>query len=302
MQQAKDILRVILLGTGIPNPDINPFGTATIIEAGSQRVLLDCGRGTVIRMAQLGIPLGAVDKVFLSHFHSDHYAGLFDLLMTGTIPQPYANRKCPLDVFGPPGVEDIEEGGNIIARPDRKIRTDDNEIDPDHMRIIAHEYAEGSVYDEGGLSIIAIEVDHGEFIKPAYAFRVEYAGHVFVHSHDTRYNENLIAQAQNADVFVHEVAAAREETMAQYPGIRVALDHHATPEEVGRVFAQTRPKLAMLTHLVLLPPDPMPINAVTAGVASEYDGMVLVAEDLMTIEIGANITVIPFGHGRSGSR
>ena len=46
----------------------------------------------------------------------------------------------------------------------------------------------------------------------------------------------------------------------------------------------------------------MPINAVTAGVASEYDGMVLVAEDLMTIEIGANITVIPFGHGRSGSR
>ena len=103
-------------------------------------------------------------------------------------------------------------------------------------------------------------------------------------------------------MFVHEVAAAREKTMAQYPGIRVALDHHATPEEVGRVFAQTRPKLAMLTHLVLLPPDPMPINAVTAGVASEYDGMVLVAEDLMTIEIGANITVIPFGHGRSGSR
>ena len=93
MQQAKDILRVILLGTGIPNPDINAFGTATIIEAGSQLVLLDCGRGTVIRMAQLGIPLGAVDKVFLSHFHSDHYAGLFDLLMTGTIPQPYAKAE-----------------------------------------------------------------------------------------------------------------------------------------------------------------------------------------------------------------
>ncbi|MBU74757.1 MAG: hypothetical protein CMM73_03500 [Rhodospirillaceae bacterium] len=82
----------------------------------------------------------------------------------------------------------------------------------------------------------------------------------------------------------------------------MVLDHHATPDEVGRVFAQTRPKLAMLTHLVLLPPDPMPINAVTGSVASEYDGMVLVAEDLMTIEIGLNITVIPFGHGRSGSR
>ena len=113
----------------------------------------------------------------------------------------------PLGCVWPAGGQRYRGGGNIIARPDRKIRTDDNEINPDHMRIIAHEYGEGLVYDQGGLRIIAIEVDHGEFIKPAYAFRVEYADHVFVHSHDTRYNENLIAQAQGADVFVHEVAA-----------------------------------------------------------------------------------------------
>ena len=302
MQADRDILRITLLGTGIPNPHADAFGTATMIEAGDQRVLIDCGRGAVIRMAQAGLPLGFTDTVILSHYHSDHYAGLFDLVMTGTIRQPFSNRGGPLHLYGPPGVEDIAAGAWQATKPDRDIRVADGEIDPEHMRIIPHLYEEGVVYDKGGLKIIAIEVDHGEFIRPAYAFRVEYGGRVFVHSHDTRYNENLIAQAQGADVFVHEIAAARPETLANYPAIQTAIDHHATPTDVGRVFAQTQPKLAMLTHLVMLPPDPLPIGALLEELAEEYDGTVLVAEDLMVIELGKNISVTPFHHGGSGPR
>lgn len=298
---AQHTLKVTLLGTGIPNPDVNAFGTSTLIEAGDQRVMIDCGRGTVIRMAQSGVPLGVVDTLILSHYHSDHYAGIFDLLMTGTIQQPFSNRGGPLHVYGPPGVEQIAEGAWLATQPDRDIRVADSEIDPEHMRIIPHVYEQqGVVYDRGGLKIIAIEVDHGEFIRPAYAFRVEYSGHVFVHSHDTRYNENLIAQAQGADVFIHEVAAARAETLANYPRVKIAIDHHASPREVGRVFAQTQPRLAMLTHLVLLPPEPLPIGVVMAELAEEFNGTVLVAEDLMTIEIGRNISVIPYHHGGRG--
>lgn len=301
MTTDRDTLKITLLGTGIPNPDVNAFGTATMIEAGEERVLIDCGRGTVVRMAQAGFPVGHIDTLILSHYHSDHYAGLLDLVMTGTIRQPFSNRGGPLHLYGPPGAEDIAEGLWQATKPDRDIRVADGEIDPEHMRIIPHVYeAEGTVYDRGGLKIIAILVDHGEFIRPAYAFRVEYAGHVFVHSHDTRYNENLIAQAQGADVFVHEVAAATGETMANFPGVKTAIDHHATPGDVGRVFAQTQPRLAMLTHLVLLPPDPMPIGAVMAELAEEYDQTVVVAEDLMRIEIRRNISVIPHRHGCAG--
>jgi len=298
---APDALTVTLLGTGIPNPDINAFGTATLIEAGDQRVLIDCGRGTVIRLSQMGFPLGHIDTLVLSHYHSDHYSGVFDLLMTGTIQQPFSNRGGPLNVIGPPGVELIAEGAWLATQPDRDIRVADSEIDPEHMRIVPTVYTEeGVVFNHGGLKIIAIEVDHGEFIRPAYAFRVEYRDYVFVHSHDTRYNENLIAQAQGADVFIHEVAAAKASTLADYPRVKVAIDHHASPTEVGRVFAQTKPRLAMLTHIVLLPPDPMPISAVTAAIAQEYDGTVLVAEDMMTIVIGRNVTIIPFHHGGRG--
>ena len=294
---AKDVLRVTLLGTGIPNPQINAFGTSTLIEAGDERVMIDCGRGTVIRMSQVGLGVGHVDTIILSHYHSDHFAGIFDMAMTGSIPQKFGGRNGPLQVYGPPGIEDIAEGAWQATGPDRAIRVADNEIDPEHMRIVPHEYAEGVVYDRGGLIIRAIEVDHGEFIRPAYAFRVEYEGHVFVHSHDTRYNENLIAQAQGADVFVHEVAAARPETIADYPAVKVAIDHHATPTDVGRVFAQTKPKLAMLTHLVLLKPNPVLIGDVMDELSTEYGGTVLVAEDLMTIQIGRNISVIPYRHG-----
>ena len=292
-----DVLRVTLLGTGIPNAQINAFGTSTLIEAGAERILIDCGRGTVIRLSQLGLGVGHVDRIFLSHYHSDHYAGLFDMAMTGTIRQKFGGRNGPLHVHGPPGIERIAEGAWIATGPDRDIRVADNEIDAEHMRIIPHEYAEGVVYDRGGLVIRAIEVDHGDFIDIAYGFRVEYAGRVFVHSHDTRYNENLIAQAHGADVFVHEVAAARPEVQEAMPAVKLVMEHHASPAEVGRVFAETRPKLALLTHLVLLKPDPVSINEVLQELAAEYDGTVMVAEDLLSIEIGRNISVIPFHRG-----
>ena len=292
-----DALKVTLLGTGIPNAQINAFGTSTLIEAGDEKLLIDCGRGTAIRLSQLGLGVGHVDHILLSHYHSDHYAGLFDVVMTGSIPQKFGGRMGPLHVYGPPGIDRIAEGAWIATGPDRDIRVADNEIDPEHMRIIPHEYEEGIVYDRGGLVVRAIKVDHGDFIDIAYGFRVEYGGRVFVHSHDTRYNENLIAQAQGADVFVHEVAAARPEIQAANPAIGLVMAHHASPAEVGRVFAQTRPKLALLTHMVLLKPDPVSVEEVMAEVATEYDGTVMVAEDLMRFELGRNISVIPYHHG-----
>ena len=294
---ADGVLRVTLLGTGIPNPQINAFGTSTLIEAGDEKLLIDCGRGTSIRLSQLGLGVGHVDRIILSHYHSDHYAGIFDFAMTGTIRQKFGGRNGPLHVHGPPGIERIAEGAWIATGPDRDIRTTDNEIDPKHMRIIPHLYEEGVVYDQGGLVVRSIRVDHGDFIDIAYGFRVEYQGRVFVHSHDTRYNENLIAQAHGADVFVHEVAAARQEIQQKMQAIRLVMEHHASPAEVGRVFAQTRPKLALLTHLVLLKPDPVSINDVMAELAEEYDGTVMVAEDLLSIEIGRNISVIPYHRG-----
>ena len=239
--------------------------------------------------------MGHVDRIILSHYHSDHYAGIFDFAMTGTIRQKFGGRNGPY-VHGPPGIERIAEGAWIATGPDRDIRVADNEIDPEHMRIVPHLYEEGVVYDQGGLVVRAIEVDRVDFIDIAYGFRVEYQGRVFVHSHDTRYNENLIAQAHGADVFVHEVAAARQEVQDRVAGGQAG-------DGTSRLSGRSRPGLcadeaeACDAYASCPSADPVSINEVMAELAEEYDGTVMVAEDLLSIEIGRNISVIPFHRG-----
>ncbi len=88
-------------------------------------------------------------------------------------------------------------------------------------------------------------------IKPCYGYRFEYDGRVAVFSTDTRYNQNVIKYGTGADLLVHEVASARPELMKE-AYIQRIIGHHTTPREAGRVFAQTKPKLAAFTHIVLL--------------------------------------------------
>lgn len=284
-------MKITLLGTGTPMPDLHKFGTSTLIEAGGLRVLLDCGRGAVVRLAQIGVPVGSIDAVLISHFHSDHYAALPDIVMTGAIPATWGARRKRLRVVGPEGVREVVDGLWAFMSGDRAIRVADKEIDPDLQRVDVGVISEGVVFDENGLRIIAFEVDHGDFVKPAFGYRVEYGGRVFVHSHDTRYSENLIRHAEGADVLVHEVAMARADVMERHPHVRTVLEHHITPREVGRVFAQIRPKAAILTHIVLKAPDPPGLDDMLEEVGLEYDQPVLVARDLTVIRFGPSIAI-----------
>ena len=71
--------RVTLLGTGVPIPRPDRFGPSTLIEAGDQKLLIDAGRGATIRLYQLGVPIGRIDALLLTHYHSDHTVGIPDL-------------------------------------------------------------------------------------------------------------------------------------------------------------------------------------------------------------------------------
>src|SRR5690349_14373810 len=70
---------VKLLGTPSPVPLPDRFGPSTLIEAGSQKLIVDAGRGVPIRLAQLRILLSKIDVLFLTHYHSDHVSGIPDL-------------------------------------------------------------------------------------------------------------------------------------------------------------------------------------------------------------------------------
>ena len=63
----------------------------------------------------MGVPIGSLDAVVLTHFHSDHTAGLPDVWLTGWIGTPYGGREEAFRVIGPVGTTTLMEGG---ASPD----------------------------------------------------------------------------------------------------------------------------------------------------------------------------------------
>ena len=79
------------------------FGPGVLVQAGGQSVLIDSGRGITQRLFQLGVKLGAIDAVFITHLHSDHIVGIPDLWLTGWLEAAYAQRNGPFRIWGPAG-------------------------------------------------------------------------------------------------------------------------------------------------------------------------------------------------------
>src|SRR5262245_20901791 len=213
---ASSDFKVTLLGTGAPPPRLDRFGPSTLIEAGDQKLLIDAGRGAAIRLYQLNIPLGRLDALLLTHYHSDHVSGIPDVWLTGWLTSHYGTRITPFRVIGPPGAKALMENLERAYALDIKIRIADEKLPPAGVAVAVEEFdRDGVIFEKGGMKVIAFEVDHGDVIKPAYGYRIEYSGRTAVISGDTRYNENVIKYSTGADLLVHEVAAARPELMSE---------------------------------------------------------------------------------------
>ncbi len=284
-------ITVTLLGTDGPIPNIERFGPSTLVEAGTETLLIDCGRGVPIRLTQLHIPLRAVTAVLFTHLHSDHVVGFPDLWLTGWLPPPFGQRVTAMQVFGPTGTRDMMSALRTAYAADIRIRTADERLTPEGAAIAATDIEEGWRYERNGVVVTAFNVDHGDLIKPSLGYRVDYAGHSVVLSGDTRPSENLIRFAQGADVLVHEVADARPELLRSSEAARLIIGHHTTPEDAGRVFSRVKPRLAVYAHIGLLTTDSTirapTLEEVMAATRRTYAGPLVAGEDLMRIEIGA---------------
>lgn len=280
-------ISVTLLGTGCPPAVMNRFGPSTLVQAGGQKLVFDAGRGALQRLTQLGVRWQDVQGVFLTHLHSDHVVGFPDLWLTGWLVAP--GRNVPLSVWGPSGTSSMMDHLEQAYQADIKVRIANDGAAPDGVRILAHDIAEGVVYDRGGVRVTAFEVDHAA-LKPAFGYRIEYAGRSVVLSGDTRLSENLIRHAQGVDLLVHEVFVPSTLDRAGVPPDRAKkiIAYHLTPEEAGQVFTRTRPRLAVYSHVCL------PTAAgqdVLAPTRTTYSGPLELGEDLMVIDVGEKLVV-----------
>ena len=205
-----DTFRVTLLGSGIPVPSPDRFGPSTLVEAGGHKMLFDAGRGATVRLFQLHVRIGAIEPLFLTHFHSDHTVGITAVWLTGWLGGPFGRRKSPFRVIGPIGAKELMQNLERAYAADVRIRIVDEKYPPEGAQILVEEFvSDGVVYDKDGVRVSAFEVDHGDAIKPAYGYRIEFRGRSAVISGDTRYNENVVRYATGADLLIHEVGAVQ---------------------------------------------------------------------------------------------
>ena len=284
---AKPDITVTLLGSGGgPNPNPRRFGPSILVRAGTETLLFDCGRGASIRLAQLGILLGDVRNVFLTHLHSDHIIGLPDLYLTGWGAQ---GRKTPFRVWGPDGTTQMMEYLQKAFAFDIRIRRDvDEKFVGEGITVSSRDIKQGVIFQEGGVTVTAFTVDHRP-IEPAFGFRVDYGGRSVAMSGDTRFSENLIEHAKGVDLLIHEaidpieVRARLSKLAATQAEIDNIVAHHITAEEAGVVFARVKPRLAVYAHI-------SDADLITPARKS-YAGPIEAGEDLMTVEIGERVTV-----------
>ena len=281
--------RVTLLGTGSPPPSMRRFGPAVLVQAGGQNLLIDSGRGVTQRLFQVGVKLGAVDAVFITHLHSDHIVGIPDLWLTGWLEAAYAQRTGPFRIWGPAGTRSMMGYLEKAYAWDINQRIADQGLKAENVAVQANEVSDGAVvYQSKGVKVTAIEVDHGDLLKPAFGYRVDFDGRSVVISGDTKRSDNLIRGAAGTDLLIHQVAAVQPELLKD-PVYQVILDHHTKPEEAGDVFTRVSPKLAVFYHFVLLGTakiPPVSEREVLEMTRRTYAGPLVLGEDLMAFRIG----------------
>lgn len=266
-------IKITLLGTGSPFPTVRQFGPATLVDAGGRKLLFDCGRGVVIRLKEAGVSPSEIDGLFLTHLHSDHVVGIPDLWLTGW----FLGRKEPLSVWGPAGTEELVRNLRTAFVFDVKTRTATEDLPAKGVEIDAHEIAEGIVYEQRGLRVTAFIVDHGA-VKPAFGYRVDYAGHSVVLSGDTKFSENLVKFAREADCLIHVAwnVGAKNPTPPDQRSL-------ASAEDAARVFEMVKPKLAVVYHY-------KEEAGLADAIRASYKGQFVIGKDLMTIVIGREVS------------
>jgi ribonuclease BN (tRNA processing enzyme) len=268
--------RVVLLGTGTPNPEPHRMGPASAVISGSNVYIVDCGPGVVRRAAEAGIRMKQLTRLFITHLHSDHTIGLPDLIFTPAV----TGRLEAFEAYGPPGLLAMTAHIMQAWKEDLQIRVHGLEpAVPQAYVVHAHEVKPGEVYRDAQVRVTAFAVPHGSW-KYAYGYKFVAADKTIVFSGDTTYSDELARQAKGCDILVHEVYSRQgwEKRTPEWQRYHAAF--HTSAIDVGRLAEEARPKKLVLNHLLPMGESP---EEVLSEVRQHFQGEVIYGDDLMVI-------------------
>ena len=252
-------MRLVTLGTGTVALTPERVCAGHYVEAGTVRLLLDCGSGVTHRLAELALPWRQITHVALTHFHTDHIADLTTLAFAwkyGDLP----GRSAPLTLVGPTGTAALVE--KFIAAFGDWLR------EPGFPLII-REIAPAESIDLGdGTTLRATKVPHTD---ESVAYSIERGRRRIVYTGDTGFDPMLGEWARGADVLLCECSLP----------VAMAIPTHLTPEQCGALAAAALPKQLVLTHFY----PPVERVDIRALVATHYAGPVTLAVDGLMLDI-----------------
>src|SRR5690349_11276422 len=137
------IIRLTFLGTSAAAPTLHRNVSGLAFKADTDLLLFDCGEGSQRQMIRFGTGF-AVDAVFFTHFHADHYLGIIGFLRTLGM----GGREHAVKLYGPPPAKRLLDQAVHLG------------VDKLDFPIEIEELNDGDKVDRGTYSVRAVKVDH----------------------------------------------------------------------------------------------------------------------------------------------
>ncbi len=274
--------QVVLLGTGTPNAEPDRSGPAVAIVVNDTPYLVDFGPGVVRQAATMapsnggdiaGLEVKNLAYAFLTHLHSDHTAGLPDLLLTPWVLE----RDRPLELYGPEGIDTLAE--HVVKAYDADIKYRLYGLEPANnkgWRINVYVVNEGVVFEDANVKVEAFPVRHGTWPN-AFGYRFTTPDRVIVISGDAAPDPTLEKYAQGADILIHEVYSVEGFGRRDPYWQRYHSTNHTSSHELGELAEKVKPKLLVLYHVLFWGASE---ETVLKEVREKYSGEVVLGKDL----------------------
>ncbi|MFH1478751.1 MAG: MBL fold metallo-hydrolase [Candidatus Omnitrophota bacterium] len=249
------ILTLCGTGTGVPSLKRNP--PCLLMDMGGKKAVFDSGPGALKTLLSLGVDQLNLDLLFYTHLHLDHISELSAILFAAKIPPDI--RKKPLYIYGPKGIKDYYD--KLVKLYQETLLTDSYEL-----QIV-----------EIGLKELVIN-DFKVSAKPirhhggGMGYRVLTPnGKSLIYSGDVDYCQEIVDLSKDADVLILECSFPDE----------LKMDGHLTPALAGKIAKMSKAKKLILVHMYPICDK----YDLIASCRKEFDGEIIVGEDLMQLEI-----------------
>ena len=262
MAGSKSGIKVTILGSGTCVPSLKRSSCSVLMQIGASMLLFDSGPGSMRRLLEAQATIFDISHIFYSHFHPDHTGEFVPFIFATKYPDG-SRRKVPLTVAGGRGLLNFYKGlksvyGHWI------------ELAPGLMEIIEFDNKNADTITFEDFTVTTAPVQHNE---ESIAFRIiSTDGFSVVYTGDTDYSETIIDLAKDADLLICECALPDKHKVKG----------HLTPSLAGDLAAKAGVRKLVLTHFY---PE-CDREDIAAECRQTYDGPLMLAEDLMKIEIG----------------